>query len=35
MVMPHPSGIVRWYNDPTNVARASRFLRRLVGEGVK
>ena len=28
-VIPHPSGIVRWYNDPANVQRARRFLRRL------
>jgi len=27
VVMPHPSGINRWYNDPTNVARARRFMR--------
>jgi hypothetical protein len=26
-VMPHPSGLNRWYNDPANVARAGDFLR--------
>jgi len=26
-VVPHPSGIVRWYNDPANVARMRRFMR--------
>jgi hypothetical protein len=28
-IIPHPSGIVRWYNDPANLARARRWLRRL------
>jgi hypothetical protein len=26
-VVPHPSGVNRWWNDPANVARASAFLR--------
>jgi uracil-DNA glycosylase len=26
-IMPHPSGIVRWWNDPENWRRASEFLR--------
>lgn len=28
-VLPHPSGINLWWNDPRNVARARRFCRRL------
>lgn len=27
-VMPHTSGIVLWWNDPSNVSRAEAFLRR-------
>jgi hypothetical protein len=27
-IVPHPSGINRWYNDPSNVRRAERFMRR-------
>lgn len=30
VVLPHPSGINRWYNDPANVARARRFMRAAV-----
>lgn len=26
-VLPHPSGIVRWWNDPKNRAEAGRFLK--------
>jgi uracil-DNA glycosylase len=26
-VIPHPSGVSRWWNDPENVARARAFLR--------
>jgi uracil-DNA glycosylase len=26
-VLPHPSGVNQWYNDPGNVERARRFLR--------
>jgi hypothetical protein len=26
-ILPHPSGVNHWYNDPRNVARARRFLR--------
>lgn len=26
-VMPHPSGVNLWWNDPRNVRRARRFLR--------
>jgi uracil-DNA glycosylase len=32
VVLPHPSGINRWWNDPENVRRATRFLRRLARE---
>lgn len=27
VVIPHPSGVSRWWNDPRNVIRASAFLR--------
>lgn len=30
VVFPHPSGVVLWWNDPRNVAAASRCLRRLL-----
>lgn len=26
-VIPHPSGVSHWWNDPANVRRARRFLR--------
>lgn len=26
-VLPHPSGVCRWWNEPENVAAASAFLR--------
>lgn len=26
-VLPHPSGVSRWWNDPVNELRAARFLR--------
>lgn len=29
-LLPHPSGLNRWYNDVRNVRRAERFLRREV-----
>ncbi len=29
-VMPHPSGIVQWWNDPKNVRAASLFMRGLL-----
>ena len=29
VVLPHPSGINRWYNDARNVARASAFMKRI------
>jgi hypothetical protein len=29
-VMPHPSGIVLWWNDPANVEAAGEFFRELV-----
>lgn len=29
VVVPHPSGINRWYNEPKNRRRMGRFLRRL------
>jgi hypothetical protein len=28
-VIPHPSGVCRWWNDPRNVSRAEEFLRPL------
>lgn len=28
-VLPHPSGVCRWWNEPENVAAASAFLRGL------
>lgn len=31
-VLPHPSGVNRYWNDPENVARASEFMRRIVKE---
>jgi hypothetical protein len=30
-VLPHPSGVNRWWNDPGNRRRARRFLRRWAG----
>lgn len=30
-VLPHPSGINRWWNDPRNRRRASRFIREALG----
>ncbi len=29
-VVPHPSGVVRWYNDPDNGRAVGRLLRRLI-----
>lgn len=29
VVVPHPSGINRWYNKPSNVAKMRRFMRQL------
>lgn len=29
-VIPHPSGVVRWWNEPGNVEAAAGFLRALV-----
>ena len=26
-ILPHPSGIVRWWNDPANARLAAKFLR--------
>lgn len=34
-VMPHPSGLNRWYNDPSNVERARGFMRRNVRYALK
>lgn len=31
-VIPHTSGIVRWWNDPENVEAARRFLSELAGQ---
>lgn len=28
-IVPHPSGVNHWWNDPRNVRRARRFVRRL------
>jgi uracil-DNA glycosylase len=30
-VIPHPSGVSRWWNDPRNVEVATRFLRGVFG----
>lgn len=30
-IFPHPSGINRWYNDPRNVRKAQKFLRKIFG----
>lgn len=30
VVVPHPSGVNHWYNEPENVARMRRFMRALV-----
>jgi hypothetical protein len=27
VVIPHPSGVSRWWNEPANRRRASRFIR--------
>lgn len=29
-VIPHPSGVNVWYNDPANVRRAERFMREVL-----
>jgi len=29
--LPHPSGLCRWWNDPSNVEKASRALREILG----
>lgn len=31
VLIPHPSGLNRWYNDPNNTKRAAETLRRLAG----
>ena len=31
-VMPHPSGVSRWWNDPANVKQAEEFMRGIVRE---
>ncbi len=31
LVVPHPSGVVAWWNDPANRAEAARALRRFSG----
>lgn len=28
-VVPHPSGINRWFNEPTNVSQMNEFMRRI------
>jgi uracil-DNA glycosylase len=30
VVLPHPSGVNRWWNDPANVRKAKRLLRSLL-----
>lgn len=30
VVVPHPSGVNRWFNDPDNVTKMRRFMRSLV-----
>lgn len=30
LVVPHPSGVNRWFNEPANVRRMARFMRRIV-----
>lgn len=30
-VVPHPSGLNRWWNDPVNVERAGEFMREVAG----
>jgi hypothetical protein len=30
-VMPHPSGVVRWWNETDNVAQAEAFMREAIG----
>lgn len=35
VVLPHPSGVNRWWNEPKNLARAARFLRRAAKHGGK
>lgn len=30
-VIPHPSGISHWWNDPQNVREAQAFLKRVIG----
>lgn len=32
IVVPHPSGINRWYNEPRNVSKMKRYMRRLAKE---
>lgn len=34
-VMPHPSGVSRWWNAPGNVERAADFMRRLTHTAVQ
>ncbi len=34
-VVPHPSGISRWWNEPGNRAKAQRFFKRLIREETK
>ena len=33
VVVPHPSGVNRWYNEPSNVARMRAFMRGLLVGG--
>lgn len=30
-VIPHPSGVSRWWNEPANLERAERFMRAITG----
>ena len=35
LVVPHPSGLNRWFNEPENVAEASRALRAFVSADLR
>ena len=35
VLVPHPSGLNRWYNDPSNVTRATEFMRRVARSAVR
>lgn len=31
-IVPHPSGVNRWWNDPANLAQMNTFMRSIVGQ---